>query len=180
MGIISNKFKVLKTGHLISQTKSYSLELNFMSWFGGKGKYDIRKWNGPEPQKGVTLTGEELNELLDAICSELGMKAIRSELYDALIIEYKNKEVEENKDAELSDPNTIEHVEQIFRIDPRADIYVRKCENCMLYKKEECGGLKLCDDYVFSPTIPEDELAMWPTMGDASYLRTHGNLKGRR
>lgn len=54
----------------------------------------------------------------------------------------------------------------------------KRCENCKYYKKEDCGGLRLCDDYDPVPTIDEYEKSLWPTEGDASYIRKHG--KGRR
>lgn len=54
----------------------------------------------------------------------------------------------------------------------------KRCENCKYYKKEDCGGLRLCDDYDPVPIIDEYEKSLWPTEGDASYIRKHG--KGRR
>ena len=54
----------------------------------------------------------------------------------------------------------------------------KRCENCKYYKKEDCGGLRLCDDYDPVPIVDEYEKSLWPTEGDASYIRKHG--KGRR
>ena len=46
----------------------------------------------------------------------------------------------------------------------KEEIIERSCNNCKLYRKEECAGLNgLCDDYEFAPTIPKEEVDNWPT-----------------
>lgn len=60
------KYDILRTiGVLSENSRGWKKELNFISWNGGKPKYDIRDW-APEHEKmgkGVTLTEEELHAL---------------------------------------------------------------------------------------------------------------------
>ena len=67
------EYEILKEGHIISQSKDLTLELNYMKWGNGDAKYDIRKWKGEKPLKGVSLSREELFTLYDAIVKELGL-----------------------------------------------------------------------------------------------------------
>ena len=187
-------FEVVKDGHIISDNGYTTLELNYLKWNDYPAKYDLRRWNGEEPYKGITITDEELAELLDVIADELGMVVIPKDSFVTAIktLTEKIKELEEIKEAvddnEIDNTACINAVEQTSSIvEQVADTlsneeptHVRKCENCMHYRKGDCGGISgPCDEYVFSPTISEEELEMWPKMGDASYMRTH-NGWGRK
>lgn len=54
-----------------SNAKGWELKLRYMAWNGKDPKYDLRSWleteDGEKCSKGVTLTGEELEELYNAI-----------------------------------------------------------------------------------------------------------------
>lgn len=64
------KYEVLeKIGVLSEKPTGWKKELNFVSWNGAPGKFDIREWS-PEHDKmgkGITLTLEELQQLKDLI-----------------------------------------------------------------------------------------------------------------
>jgi len=48
----------------------WELRIRLVSWNGKPEKYDIRKWSKKEPDrcgKGLTLTGEEIVALTDAL-----------------------------------------------------------------------------------------------------------------
>lgn len=63
------KMEIIENCGVIAERKGgYTLELRFISWNGGEGKYDIRPWkvndDGTEIcGKGITLSGEELEAL---------------------------------------------------------------------------------------------------------------------
>ena len=67
------KYEVLENcGVIAERNGGYNLELRYVSWNGGEGKYDIRPWktkdDGTEAcGKGITLTGEELESLGEII-----------------------------------------------------------------------------------------------------------------
>jgi len=55
-----------------------------------------------------------------------------------------------------------------------AEITLR-CEDCHSYRKGDCGGMRKaseCDQYIPAVNISKEERALWPTMGDASAIRT--------
>ena len=58
-------------GTLSTNNRGWELKLRFMSWNGNEPKYDIRSWkedeNGEKCSKGITLTGEELETLLEIL-----------------------------------------------------------------------------------------------------------------
>lgn len=58
-------------GTLSSNDKGWELKLRYMSWNGNEPKYDLRTWkkdeNGEKCSKGITLTGEELEALLNIL-----------------------------------------------------------------------------------------------------------------
>ena len=63
-------FKIVKEiGVLSTNDKGWSLELNVVTWNGGKPKYDIRAWNEDHSKmgKGIRMTQEELNELVNLV-----------------------------------------------------------------------------------------------------------------
>jgi len=54
---------------LSTNPSGWTKELNLVSWNGRAAKYDIREWS-PDHQKmgkGITLTADELNELIASI-----------------------------------------------------------------------------------------------------------------
>lgn len=66
-------YEIIKEGHIISQNKEITLELNYLKWGNGPAKYDIRKWKDEQPFKGVSLSEDELEKLYYAIGEELGL-----------------------------------------------------------------------------------------------------------
>ena len=54
--------------------RGYTKEINLVSWNGAEPKYDIRNWHpGRERSgKGITLTKEEIINLMDAMEEVLG------------------------------------------------------------------------------------------------------------
>ena len=66
-------YKVLEECGTISTNKGWDLKLKYISWNGRDPKYDLRTWkedeDGEKCGKGITLTGEELEELLKLLQS---------------------------------------------------------------------------------------------------------------
>ena len=66
-------YKVLEECGTISTNKGWDLKLRYISWNGRDPKYDLRTWKedeeGEKCGKGITLTGEELEELLKLLQS---------------------------------------------------------------------------------------------------------------
>ena len=60
-------YKVIK--HIFAVEQSWgSIQLNYMKWHDNPPKYDLRKWSEDgEPQKGFTLSMDELEELSDKL-----------------------------------------------------------------------------------------------------------------
>ena len=58
-------------GTLSSNARGWELKLRYISWNGNEPKYDLRSWkedeNGEKCSKGITLTGEELEALLNIL-----------------------------------------------------------------------------------------------------------------
>ena len=59
---------------LSENEKGYTKEINLVSWNGAEPKFDIRNWHpGRERSgKGITLTREEIMNLMDAMEDVLG------------------------------------------------------------------------------------------------------------
>lgn len=65
-------YKVLEEiATISSNAKGWELKLRYMAWNGNGPKYDLRSWleteDGEKCSKGITLTGEELEALYNAI-----------------------------------------------------------------------------------------------------------------
>ena len=61
-----------KCGVIAERNGGYNLELRYVSWNGAEPKYDIRTWKTKDDGtevcgKGITLSGEELENLGDII-----------------------------------------------------------------------------------------------------------------
>lgn len=58
-------------GILSTNSRGWELKLRYISWNGNEPKYDLRSWkedeNGEKCSKGITLTGEELEALLNIL-----------------------------------------------------------------------------------------------------------------
>lgn len=64
------KFEITEQIAVLSESaKGWTKELNLISWNGREPKYDIRDWapNHEKMGKGVTLSNEELDNLMDAL-----------------------------------------------------------------------------------------------------------------
>ena len=64
---------VRKLAVLSGCQKGWQLELNEVSWNGGRPKLEVRRWNADHTQcnKGVTLSRNEAENLLAALKEEL-------------------------------------------------------------------------------------------------------------
>ncbi|KGR90166.1 seryl-tRNA synthetase [Ureibacillus massiliensis 4400831 = CIP 108448 = CCUG 49529] len=66
------KFEITKQIAVLSESpKGWTKELNLISWNGREPKYDIRDWapNHEKMGKGVTLSNEEVDKLIEALQS---------------------------------------------------------------------------------------------------------------
>ncbi len=64
------KFEITEQIAVLSESaKGWTKELNLISWNGREPKYDIRDWapNHEKMGRGVTLSKEELDNLMDAL-----------------------------------------------------------------------------------------------------------------
>lgn len=64
------KFEITKQIAILSESpKGWTKEFNLISWNGREPKYDIRDWapNHEKMGKGVTLSKEELDKLMEAL-----------------------------------------------------------------------------------------------------------------
>lgn len=53
--------------------EQYHLEVNLISWFGKEAKIDIRRWSedGAKMTKGITLTKEEFQQIINEVGGKL-------------------------------------------------------------------------------------------------------------
>ncbi len=64
------KYEIVEEIKVLSENSNgWTKELNLISWNGGKPKYDIREWSEGKQRmsKGITLTEEEMNLIVEAI-----------------------------------------------------------------------------------------------------------------
>lgn len=52
---------------VLSESGSCTLELNRVSYGGNPAKLDLRRWRDGKPLKGVSMTDEEAERLLEAL-----------------------------------------------------------------------------------------------------------------
>ena len=68
---IEPTYEVLEYCGTISTNGNWKTELRYISWNGREAKYDLRPWkddpDGEKCGKGITLTGEELEALLELL-----------------------------------------------------------------------------------------------------------------
>ncbi len=67
------KFTIIKRIATIKEWSASSLELNLVKWGNNPEKYDLRRWEGDIPGKGVTMSADEMQLLFDAIGEELDL-----------------------------------------------------------------------------------------------------------
>ena len=64
-------YEVIEKCGIISERGGWKLELRYVSWNGKEPKYDLRPWketeDGETCNKGITLTGEELESLMNVL-----------------------------------------------------------------------------------------------------------------
>lgn len=73
------KYQIIKHIETIKEWSTMNIQLNLMKWGDVPAKYDIRKWEGEEPRKGISLAKDEAEMLLIALCKELGYKCEKIE-----------------------------------------------------------------------------------------------------
>lgn len=64
------KFEITEEIGILSQNaKGWTKEINMVSWNDREPKYDIRDWSPDHTKmsKGITLTSEEMQELIDLL-----------------------------------------------------------------------------------------------------------------
>ncbi|MBI9010758.1 MAG: hypothetical protein JEZ08_00895 [Clostridiales bacterium] len=63
------KYEITEKIAVLSESGDWTKELNKVSWNGRPAKYDLRDWNHEEGKmrKGITLTDDEFDELVEAI-----------------------------------------------------------------------------------------------------------------
>lgn len=58
-------------GTLSTNDRGWEMKLRYIAWNGNEPKYDLRSWkedeNGEKCSKGITMTGEELEALLEIL-----------------------------------------------------------------------------------------------------------------
>ena len=54
------KYEIEKKIGIISSFSNKTFEFNIVKWNGNRGKYDVRKWDDTNPQKGITFSYNEL------------------------------------------------------------------------------------------------------------------------
>lgn len=70
-GIVMLEYSIIRHIATIKKLGDISIQLNVVKWGDGEEKYDLRKWSGTTPGKGITLTEVDLVNLFDAIDVEL-------------------------------------------------------------------------------------------------------------
>jgi len=66
------KYEITEKIAVLSESGEWTKELNKVSWNGRPAKYDLRDWNHDEGKmrKGITLSDDEFEELVEAIGSK--------------------------------------------------------------------------------------------------------------
>ncbi len=67
------KYTIARRIATIKEWHTTTLELNVVKWGNNPEKYDLRRWEGDTPGKGLTLTEEDLEELFNVIGDELDL-----------------------------------------------------------------------------------------------------------
>lgn len=63
-------YEVVEDFGSVCEDENYELRIRLVSWNGRPAKYDIRRWHKTDPEKcgkGLTLSGEEIEALTDAL-----------------------------------------------------------------------------------------------------------------
>lgn len=57
-------------------------------------------------------------------------------------------------------------------VSDKIEVKSNTCNDCMLMRSEECVGAKeICEFFKYAPTIPKEEMQLWPTIGDALSIK---------
>ena len=62
---------------------------------------------------------------------------------------------------------------------PKSNSTNKSCNTCKHYRRGDCGGLMLCSDFEYAPTVTPDETKYWPKEGDATYIKRTGRSRNR-
>lgn len=65
------KFEVVKNISVLNEDKGGDKQFNIVKWGDLEPMYDIRRWKNGTPSKGLSLTREEAEKLLEALKEEL-------------------------------------------------------------------------------------------------------------
>lgn len=66
-------FEITESIGIVRDDGEWKMELNMVSWNGGKAKFDLRSWNSDHTKmsKGVTLTEEDMKTLKSLITKRI-------------------------------------------------------------------------------------------------------------
>ncbi len=114
------KYQVIKHIDTIKEWSYMDIQLNLIKWGDIPAKYDIRKWEGEEPRKGISLSKEESEALLFALAKELGYQCTR----------IKQDQSEEQIPFGLTDDNSDENYSEPVVIDYRNFVVHSNISEC--------------------------------------------------
>lgn len=65
------EYKVLEHIATLSESGGYSKQVNLISWNGRKPTIDVRKWEGSQMQRGISLNRYEATKLIEVLTEYL-------------------------------------------------------------------------------------------------------------
>lgn len=95
--------KIEKHFDTIGKRGHETIEFNLVRWGSNSAKYDIRKWAGTIPGKGISLSKEEMERLLLAIGLELGLFELPNENDEQSVNESESVNMSSEEVMELFD-----------------------------------------------------------------------------
>ena len=150
------EYTIVKRIAKIKEWGSASLELNIVKWGKNQPKYDLRRWEGDTPGKGVTMTAEDMENLFYAIDEELELT--RSEdgpptepvlAFRQEEIDYRNIFVHGNGKCGNPEHNEQEAVIAVLQVLKSnmsledVEVEVRFCPRCNIYYMSESNYNRL-------------------------------------
>lgn len=142
--------KIIKHIATIKEWKNVTIELNLIEWKEGKPQYDLRKWEGNTPLKGISLQKDDLISLHDAISAELAEeeltfgevvcsdKSEEKEDRDVETLDFRNVIVHDKFDdciLEGHDYIDVEAIVPVYKLNGVTDVKIkaRHCKTCGAY-----------------------------------------------
>ena len=66
------EYEIIENIATVERNYGKTLELNYMRWYDNPPSYDLRIWNGETPLKGVSMSLDELEAIIEAFQDESG------------------------------------------------------------------------------------------------------------